>query len=176
MSFGGDPTIGGWLVTVAYVGAGGYVATRRARATGARRRVLGVLALSLLVLGLNKQLDLHAAGFVAAREVVRSFGWDDHKHTLQLVAVGLVLAVGALAGVGLWRISRRVGAWPRSLLLAAPVFVAFVALRVAAFVGLMTGLAWLEDVVIVGVELGVIALVVRGAREWTASTDARARA
>lgn len=167
MSFGGDPTIGGWLVAAAYVAAAGYVATRSSHATGARRHVLVLLAFSLFVLGLNKQLDLHEAAFVAAREAVRSLGWDDHKRLLQLVGVGLVLAVGVVGLLALRRLARRVGGWPRSFRLAAIVFLGFAALRVAAFVGLLKALAWLEGVVLIGVELVVVALVVRGAREWT---------
>jgi hypothetical protein len=167
MSFGGDPTIGGWLVAAAYVAAGGYVATRNSRATAARRHVLVLLAFSLFVLGLNKQLDLHEAAFVAAREAVRSLGWDEHKRVLQLVGVGVVLALGAVGLLVLRRLARRVGGWPRSFRLAALVFLGFAALRVAAFVGLMRGLEWLERFVLIGVELAVVALVVRGAREWT---------
>ena len=167
MSFGGDPTIGGWLVAAAYVAAAGYVATRSSRATGARRHVLVLLAFSVFALGLNKQLDLHEAAFVAAREAVRSLGWDDHKRLLQLVGVGLVLAVGVVGLLALRRLARRVGGWPRSFRLAAIVFLGFAALRVAAFVGLLKALAWLEGVVLIGVELVVVALVVRGAREWT---------
>jgi hypothetical protein len=173
MSFGGDPTVGGWVVTVAYVAAAGYVGTRARYTTDARRNVLVLIALSLLALGLNKQLDLHEAAFVAAREAVRSLGWDAHKRALQLAGVGLVLAVGGVGGLVLRAVSRRVGGWPRSFHLAALVFVAFAALRVAAFVGLLRGLAWLEEVVLVAIELGVVALVVRGAREWTGSTDSR---
>lgn len=163
-------------MAVAYVVAGGFVATRCSRATGARRRMLGFLALLLVVLGLNKQLDVHEAGFVAAREAVRTFGWDDHKRALQLVAVGLVLAVGAIGLLVLRRLARGVGAWPRSFRTAALVFLGFVALRVAAFVGLLRGLPWLEDVVLVGVELAIVALVARGAHRWTASTEVSARA
>jgi hypothetical protein len=176
MSFGGDPTVGGWVVTVAYVVAGGYVATCARRASGARGHVLGFVALALVALGLNKQLDLHEAAFVAAREAVRAHGWDAHKRALQLVGVGLVLGVGVIGLLVLRRLTRRVGGWPRSFWLAVAVFLAFATLRVAAFVGLLRGLAWLEDVVLVGVELAVVALVVRGAREWTAPTDASARA
>lgn len=167
MSLGGDPTIGGWLVASAYVLAGVYVARRRCGANGDRRRALTVLALVLVALGLNKQLDLHEAAFVAAREGVRALGWDAHKRLLQLAGVGLVLAVGVVGAVLLARFARRVRPWPRSFALAAVVFVGFGALRVAAFVGLLRGYAWLESFVLVGVELVVIALVVRGVREWT---------
>jgi len=176
MSFGGDPTVGGWVVTVAYVAAAGYVGTRARYTTDARRNVLVLIALSLLALGLNKQLDLHEAAFVAAREAVRAHAWDAHKRALQLVGVGLVLGVGVIGLLVLRRLTRRVGGWPRSFWLAVAVFVAFATLRVAAFVGLLRGLAWLEDVVLVGVELTVVALVVRGAREWAVPTDASTRA
>ena len=175
MSFGGDPTIGGWLVATAYVAAAGYVATCSSRATGARRHVLVLLAFSLFALGINKQLDLHEAAFVGAREAVRSLGWDGHKRLLQLVGVGLVLAVGAVGLLALRRLARRVGGWPRSFRLAAIVFLGFAALRVAAFVGLLKALAWLEGVVLIGVELAVVALVVRGAREWTVAPPASRR-
>jgi hypothetical protein len=55
----GDPTISGWVITGLYVVAAAACALNALALSGDRRRtVWGILALGMLLMGINKQLDL----------------------------------------------------------------------------------------------------------------------
>ena len=101
-----DPGIEGWVVTVAYAVAAFLclVAWRRER-----RAVKGpghspllwlVLGSALLLLSVNKQLDLHNVMTAAGRPVVRAVGLWDARRPIQAGFV-VVLGVAAACAAGL---------------------------------------------------------------------------
>ncbi len=52
----------------------------------------------MLVLGINKQLDLQLLLWLAVRSWLRSAGWQEHR---QVIQIGSMVAMTCLAGVGL---------------------------------------------------------------------------
>ena len=123
----GDPTLGGWLVTLGYLVAAAFGwQARRAAVVGARaaqapRRVerrarsrdgaykaaklfWTVLFLALVGLGLNKQLDLHTRLTDLGRELARWQGWYQDRRVVQAVIVGS-FGLGCVVGLSilLWK-------------------------------------------------------------------------
>ncbi len=91
------------------------------------------IALLMLALGINKQLDLQSALTELGRVVASYQGWYEHRQGIQLVFL-LALAAACLAAVGgLLLISRRLA---RGTLLAAvgtALVAGFVVIRAASF-------------------------------------------
>jgi hypothetical protein len=133
----GDPTAVGWATVVFYLIAAllSVQAARQtpASANGARRWWYG-LALMLLALGLNKQLDLQSLLTAVGRDVAVAQGWYEQRKRVQLVFVAIV-ALGGIGAIGLIAatLARRAG-WPlRAAVLAAGVLVVFIIVRAASF-------------------------------------------
>jgi hypothetical protein len=123
------------------------------------------LALMLLLLGINKQLDLQSLLTEIGRIAARDEGWYEARRTVQVVFILLLLVTGAWALRALWRIARGHLAQMRMALFGALGLVAFVAIRAASFhhVDLLIGTevagvdlnAWLE--------IGAITVIAVGA-------------
>lgn len=132
----GDPTVMGWVTVVAYL-ASSYVCWRTA---AAERRIAGrnpwfwrIFAVLLLLLGINKQLDLQSLITVVGRKMAVEQGWYQGRKVYQAAFIALVAAVGGLSVIGLgWMVRkslRRLG-----LALAGGVFlVSFVVIRASSF-------------------------------------------
>jgi hypothetical protein len=162
----GDPTPLGWIAFFAYLSAGWlcWRAYRAASASPAQARAWfwALLALLMLVLGLNKQLDLQTALIHAGRAVVR--GRTAMSRGEASVYAAFALAVAGAAGLYvLVRLS-----WPpaadQGLALAGLAgLVCYVLLRVSDFqrVPIFVGARLLEWSWLV--EFAAIALVGAGA-------------
>lgn len=131
----GDPTPVGWLTVGAYLAAA-YACWRAALRRGGGRRSRAfwwILALSLLGLGLNKQLDLQSALTVWGRRLAIAQGWYQDRRPVQaafIAALGLAGLVGFALLLGLSRPLTR----GRTLALAGLVFlISFVLIRAASF-------------------------------------------
>ena len=139
----GDPTVLGWVTVVAYLAAA-WLCYRAAVTVGGglgdagastrRERILwSLFAGALLLLGLNKQLDLHSALTEALRVVSRDQGWYESRREYQAAFVGILASVAALGVVGLtaftWRMSRSI----KLAGLGLGVLAAFVLVRAASF-------------------------------------------
>jgi hypothetical protein len=113
------------------------------------------LSLMLLLLGINKQLDLQSLLTELGRIAARDEGWYEGRRTVQVVFILLLVAVGAWALRALWLFSRGHLAELRLALIGALGLVCFVAIRAASFhhVDLLIGTeiagidlnAWLEN-------------------------------
>ncbi|MGD9790397.1 MAG: hypothetical protein AB7Q00_00920 [Phycisphaerales bacterium] len=137
----GDPTVWGWLSTAMYFVTAWlcWRAWRRERAEQGRDRgglkpefwaVLGVL---VLLLGINKQLDLQTWMTSVARKAAKSEGWYTRRHEVQLVFLA-VMGIAGVGGVGVvaWSLRR---VWRRYWLGMAGMaaLLAYVALRASSF-------------------------------------------
>ena len=88
-----------WLIVAAYfVGALAAFAAGR-RAGGRDRRFWLATCVLLVLLGLNKELDLQTYITTEGRELVKSFGWYEQRRLFQGVFL-LILAVVAVLGAG----------------------------------------------------------------------------
>lgn len=131
----GDATLGGWLTVVAYAVSAllCWRVLRNASTPKRERRVWAVLAIALVALGINKQLDLQTALNEAGRALARAQGWYDSRTALQGVFIVLVAFTGLLLALGTWRWSRQSPAGTRVALLGFVILVAFVVIRAASF-------------------------------------------
>jgi hypothetical protein len=96
---GGDPTRTAWIVVLGYVI--GIVLTvlaaRRAPATR-ERRFWWLATGALVLLGLNKQLDLQTLMTETLRQMSRHEGWYRDRREAQLVFIIGLVAAGAVGG------------------------------------------------------------------------------
>ena len=129
----GDPSTMGWLTVAGYFAAAllCFRASRRAN-QGEPRLWLG-LGLCLLVLGVNKQLDLQSLFTQIARDHALAHGWYPERAYYQRLFVTGLAAAGSAALILLyWQLRRR--PWPiRAALLGFTLLALFVAGRAASF-------------------------------------------
>lgn len=138
----GDPTVLGWTITAAYAVTSWLALRAAAAASGWRGHQVhgarigeGILrfwlfiALVMLVLGVNKQLDLQRLLTQTAREIARDGGWYRGRKPIQYAVLGVAfLASAAAAGWMLWALRRHVRSiW--SAILGLVVLSAYVAMR-----------------------------------------------
>ena len=98
----GDPTLQGWLCVVAY----GFATVFCVRAASNRsepaefRWIWWSLALVLIFLGINKQLDFQTLFIELGRKAARAGGWYERRRAVQAIFVallGLIVALGLVA-------------------------------------------------------------------------------
>lgn len=130
----GDPTATGWITVAAYALAC-LLCWWCARRTvpGAERRFWWALAVVLLLLGINKQLDLQTWLTQFARDRALADGWYAHRQVMQVIFIAWLATVGAVL---LRWLAARLGNLHRSTRLAAMgllVLGVFVLMRAASF-------------------------------------------
>jgi hypothetical protein len=141
----GDPTLSGWLTVVAY-GVVAVLATRAALsmrkgqeglfAPGDRQRLVRfwvVVAIVMLLLGVNKQLDLQSWFTQVARDLSKQGGWYESRRQVQFGFVVALACAGtvaiALMGFRMRRVWRRVA----GAVVGLGVVTTFVMIRAASF-------------------------------------------
>jgi hypothetical protein len=139
----GDPSFLGWLTVAVYFLAAFLCAVCAWRAGRnispelrlQHRLIWAALAAVLLLLGLNKQLDLQSQLIPYGRDLVQSLGWADLSQTLQLVLVW-GMAAGAVVSLLLlaWWM-RRLWRYYWMLLLGLLFLARFIIVRLATFLG-----------------------------------------
>jgi hypothetical protein len=126
----GDPDFLGWLTVAAYA----VVTVLALRVWfGRRERIWGLVALGMLVLGVNKQFDFQSLFTDIGRVMSRHQGWYEYRRAFQK---GFVLGMVGLAGVsGMWFAWRYRAFWLRHKLLAAGglCMAAFIVTRAISF-------------------------------------------
>lgn len=166
----GDPSVMGWVTVFAYF-AVAVLCLRCARQASVpvRRHTEVVfwcgLATLLMLLGVNKQLDLQTWLTLTGRRIAVAQGWYEHRRIVQLF-FGLFVGLAAFGGfVFMWRLVRR----SRELwlpLAGLVLLLAFVIVRAASFhhidtlINLRFGGVRMNWVL----ELGAIAVIGLGAR------------
>lgn len=164
----GDPNVVGWVTVVGYLSAAilCWLACRRAE-----RRVRafwGSLAAILLLLGINKQLDLQTALTELGRILARSEGWYGQRRIVQVVFILVVAATGFWLFRSAVMLARGNLRQMRSVLLGTLFLISFVTIRAASFhhIDHLLGIRLGGVKVNALLELGGIALVIHGA--WKA--------
>ena len=171
----GDPSPTGWIITAAYAFAAltAFAASRRASrapglAGGSRAIWLSVTVLMVL-LGLNKQLDLQSL----FTDIGRIISWKLHfyeqrREFQKWFVIGLlaVSSLGALSSLILFR-----GFWKQHILLTSGLFMllAFIVLRAVSFhhIDLLLGRQLDNSRADIFLELGGIVLIWLAAfRDW----------
>ena len=130
----GDPTVAGWVTVAAYFGAA--VLCFRARASGrpTERRWWTGLAVLMVVMGFNKQLDLQTLFTDVGRDMARSEDWYNARGIVQRDFIVAMMVSGAVAALTLFMtVGRRSGSWVRLSILAVCALGVFVLVRAASF-------------------------------------------
>jgi hypothetical protein len=110
----GDPTFLGWFTCAAYAAA----AVLALRVWYRQRDLLWFfVALGMMALGVNKQLDLQSLFTDIGRVASHHLGWYDQRRGLQKWFVFAV--VGIVGGFGTWFVWHRHAFWMRHQLLSA---------------------------------------------------------
>lgn len=133
----GDPTLMGWLTVVLYAAAAWQcyrLATAHSSRLGRSEVTLWwLLALGLVALGINKQLDLQTALTEIGRMVAFQEGWYERRREVQVVFIYGVAALAGCATMVLAFLARK-APMATIVAIAGSVFVlAFVAIRAASF-------------------------------------------
>jgi hypothetical protein len=135
----GDPTAMGWGTVLVYLSAAVISATVALRVPFPRpscrreRAFWLCLACVLLVLAVNKQLDLQSYLTALGRCLAQHQGWYDSRRFVQeTVILGLVLLMALLA-VALWRLMRGTLARNGAALAGLVLVLGFVAIRAVGF-------------------------------------------
>lgn len=145
----GDPDATGWITVAAYLAAGVLSAlcavqvarVERARDPGGRNGVgrdrsrgfWTALAVLMLMLGLNKQLDLQTWFTEIGRDVAMAQGWYERRFKVQVEFIAGLAVVGAIGMVWLqWRL-RRLDRFARGAASGLLLLTVFVVIRAASF-------------------------------------------
>ncbi|MBB6505143.1 multisubunit Na+/H+ antiporter MnhB subunit [Sphingomonas endophytica] len=94
----GDPSVIGWVTVALYLIAAAIcaaVASRERRQARDGWRFWAGVALAMLALGINKQLDLQSLFTQVMRDMSLRLGWFAERHVLQLAFI-LAVAAGGL--------------------------------------------------------------------------------
>lgn len=132
----GDPTLAGWITVGLYLVAAAFVARvlRGRRASGPRERWFWVgLFGCLLLLGVNKQLDLQSALTELGRIVLRQHQLYDSRREVQRVFIEAIAVTGLAAGLALAWLVRGTPAATRVALGGAVALILFVVVRATSF-------------------------------------------
>lgn len=134
----GDPSIIGWVTVVGYFIVA-WMCLRAAKATAkqtpptVRPAIWFALAAVMVVLGVNKQLDLQSWLTQLGKQIARHRGWYDHRQTLEAIFIAALAALLLLV-TGLFAWFTRPAWHGMGLALAGVVFLlGFVLVRVTSF-------------------------------------------
>lgn len=161
----GDPTFVGWFTVFFYLLAGILSAGLFVRQSGRQRAFWLILATLLLLLAINKQLDLQSALTATGRCLSQAQGWYEDRRAIQLVFILAVVGISfVLAIVVSWMMRREFRhIWPA--LIGLSFLLAFVVIRAAGFhhfdrlIGSQIGSVRVNWIL----ELGGIALIIANA-------------
>lgn len=95
----GDPTWGGWVTVVFYLVAACVCASNARRTNRNGARFWTILALSMLALGINKQLDLQSLFTAVMRDNAVHYGWFGKRRELQLAFVSVIAGLGLVLAI-----------------------------------------------------------------------------
>jgi len=137
----GDPTVMGWVTVAAYLCAAGLCwacAVRFVRSHAPdRARVDGVLwwilAVVMLLLAVNKQLDLQSLFTQIGKDAARAQGWYDQRRNIQKWFIVAIAGSGLLLFAGTIYALRRTWRKHWLALLGIAFLISFIIMRAASF-------------------------------------------
>jgi hypothetical protein len=133
----GDPTIGGWVTVFLYVSSAAsiWMLLKRHDFTHHEpdRRIWRLLLVCLIVLGINKQLDLQSALTELGRIIAQRQGWYENRAQVQQAFIAGTGILGLTLLAVLVLLARRARAATLSALAGGFALVVFVMMRAASF-------------------------------------------
>ena len=130
----GDPTVAGWITVAVYFLAA-FLAFRARHAEQPERGWWLAMAGLMLLLGINKQLDLQSLFTEIGRTVARAQGWyNEERRVVQMDFIIAMLVTGVLTAIVLaLTVGRRVRNWARVSMIAVCALGAWVLIRATSF-------------------------------------------
>jgi hypothetical protein len=134
----GDPTVMGWITVLGYLVCA-VLCFRQFRRVGGRPANRGLLVFwavltgALVLLGINKQLDLQTWLTLSGRRLAVEQGWYDHRRLVQMIFVAAIALAGFASFWLMWRIARAHGRELWLPLAGFVLLVCFVVVRAASF-------------------------------------------
>ena len=165
----GDPTVAGWITVVAYFIAALLCLRARAGERVVEQRWWRGLGVLMILMGINKQLDLQTLFTDIGRDVARADDWYAQRGIVQWDFIVAMMTGGMIAAVVLiLTVGRRSGAWVRLSIVALCWLGVFVLIRAASFhhVDAMLGLKLAGVRFNTAMELGPLLLIIWAA--WQA--------
>ena len=131
----GDPTLAGWVTVGAYAAAAVLCAlcASRGHDDATDRRIWRVIAVLMLLLGVNKQLDLQSWFTQTGKDLALAQGWYDQRQWVQLSFIAGLVAAALLWQWWLYRVFRQRGAELRWAAVGLVFLAAFVVVRAGSF-------------------------------------------
>lgn len=131
----GDPTPIGWLTVALYFAAAilcWYVVRRKLGMSRSERWLWYCLVLTLVGLGVNKQLDLQTALTELGRILAAKQGWYEQRHRVQRAFILVIGLVAIAAAVALLAVTRRAPRATQVTALGALALITFVLVRASS--------------------------------------------
>jgi hypothetical protein len=129
----GDPTVVGWLTVAAYAAAALFCWRAHLGGARAERRAWLGLALLMVFLAVNKQLDLQSLMTAVGRDMAKAQGWYERRRPIQALFI-IAMAGAGLVGLGiLLRSYRRASLALQGALAGAAVLFVFILIRASSF-------------------------------------------
>jgi hypothetical protein len=131
----GDPTVVGWLTVVAYAVAAVLCVREAVREREERSRFLfwAIAGGTMVLLGINKQLDLQTWLTLTGRRLARAEGWYEKRRAVQFLFIVLIALGGLAAFGGMWRMVHDFGEDLWLPLVGMFLVICFVIMRAASF-------------------------------------------
>lgn len=128
----GDPTVVGWLTVVAY-GVAAMLCWRASARDRQSSRLWSLLVMAMLLLGINKQLDLQSLFTAVGRHVAQVDHWYGDRRIVQHDFILAVLAAAVVMSLIALLVVRR-GSWAiKGASLGFILLCAFIVIRAASF-------------------------------------------
>lgn len=132
----GDPTFLGWLTVAAYL-AGGLIcwrAARKARPIDGNACLFWLAFTALMVLlGINKQLDLQSLFTAVLKQFAKSTGWYEDRRIFQGIFIVVIAFFGLAFAVLAWVWTSRTLPQHRLALVGGIFLLSFIVVRAASF-------------------------------------------
>lgn len=136
----GDPSVAGWIIVVLYGWAAAMIGwllqgsgALRGQDMARERWFWHMLLAALVLLGINKQLDLQTALTELGRAVALAQGWYAERHQVQQVFIAGGVIAGLLVLAVAWYLVSGTRTSTRTAMLGGALLVCFVLLRAASF-------------------------------------------
>lgn len=133
----GDPNAPGWTITLGYLATAAFCFFRSRHYGGLHdarfTRFWFMVGLFLLLMGINKQLDLQTLLIGTAKVFSLNYGFYQYRHRLVVGFIVALLIWGAVSQAWLYTSMKRLHTPERRALLGLGILFVFIAARVAYF-------------------------------------------
>lgn len=129
----GDPSIMGWSITFAYLVTTAICFWRAKRSTEQHKFFWFLIGLFLILMGINKQLDLQTLFIQTAKHLSIEYGWYEHRHKVVLGFIAALLLWGAASQAWLYSVMEKLDRYEKLALFGLGILFVFIAARAAAF-------------------------------------------